>query len=67
MSQKKAEESFWESMQKSAEPARSLPSWMKAGINLSERNFTTFRNAAVQTTTPPVIATTATNSINSIK
>ncbi len=48
MSQKKAEESFWESMQKSAEPARSMPSWMKGGINLSERNFTTFRAAAAQ-------------------
>jgi hypothetical protein len=57
MSQKKAEESFWESMQKSAEPARSLPNWMKAGINLSERNFTTFR-VAVQTATPPAVVYT---------
>jgi hypothetical protein len=48
MSQEKAEESFWESMQKSADPVRLLPSWTKAGINLSERNFTTFRTASVQ-------------------
>jgi hypothetical protein len=48
MSQAKVEESFWESMQKSAETVRSLPSWTKAGINLSERNFTTFRGASVQ-------------------
>lgn len=53
MSPKKTEESFWESMQKSAEPARSLPSWMKAGINLSERNFTTFRASSAQDLAPP--------------
>ena len=46
MSKQKGEESFWDAMQKSAEPARSSPSWMKAGINLSENNFTTFRGAA---------------------
>jgi hypothetical protein len=36
---------FWESMRKSAELARSLPSWAQAGINLNERNFITFRTS----------------------
>jgi hypothetical protein len=43
MSDIKPEETFWDSMLKSAAQARSSPSWMKAGINLNERNFTTFR------------------------
>jgi hypothetical protein len=48
MNEKKGDGSFWESMQKSAEPVRSLPGWTKAGINLSERNFTTYRGVSAQ-------------------
>jgi hypothetical protein len=59
MSQKKAEESFWESMQKSAEPVRFLPSWTKAGINLSERNFTTFRSASAPEAATTIVSSDA--------
>lgn len=43
MSEGKAEESFWDSVRKTAEPVRSLPSWARAGINLTERNYVTYR------------------------
>jgi hypothetical protein len=33
---------FWASVKKSAEGVRSAPAWQKAGINLNDRNFTTF-------------------------
>jgi hypothetical protein len=51
MSEAKTKETFWDAMQKSSEPARSSPSWMKAGINLSERNFTTFRHDTAHAST----------------
>jgi hypothetical protein len=46
MSKQKSEKSFWEAVNESAELARSSPSWMKAGINLSEKNFVTYRGDA---------------------
>jgi len=33
---------FWASVQQSAEAVRTAPTWMKAGIDLNEANFTTF-------------------------
>jgi hypothetical protein len=43
MSKQKAENTFWDAMHESAGPARSSPGWMTAGINLNEKNFTTYR------------------------
>jgi hypothetical protein len=37
-----AQGSFWDQMQKVAEPAKNSPDWMHAGINLNPQNFETF-------------------------
>jgi len=46
MTTKEHEEAFWDAMERSAAPAKSAPSWKLAGINLSERNYTTFRSTS---------------------
>jgi len=33
---------FWQSIDRSAEGMRNAPAWMKAGIDVNERNFITF-------------------------
>lgn len=33
---------FWDSVKKSAQAVRTAPKWMRAGITLDERHFTTF-------------------------
>lgn len=34
---------FWASVKKSAEPMRTAPAWLKAGIDINEKNFITYR------------------------
>ena len=33
---------FWDAVKKSADTVRAAPAWMRAGINLNDRNYTTF-------------------------
>lgn len=33
---------FWAAVRKSADGVRSAPAWMKAGIDLNDKNYTTF-------------------------
>jgi hypothetical protein len=34
--------SFWEHVSKTAAMVRSMPDWMRAGIEINEKHFTTF-------------------------
>ncbi len=43
---------FWESVERSAAAMKHAPAWMKAGVDVDERHFVTFRPTSVRGSKP---------------